>query len=76
MAKDNALRFSGASGRTPQAEARRYVYGVMCAMLEHELTPEARDGWMFGGIEHEPDQRRLQKALRAVIVELRKKSQR
>lgn len=68
------LHFSSVNGRRPQTEARRYVYGVLCAMLAHELTQEARDGWMFGGIEQEPDQRRLTKAIKAVIKECRRRA--
>lgn len=70
------LRFSGSTGRQPQAEARRYVYNVMCAMLANEFSPDQRDGWMFGGIEYEADLRRLKKALRAVMAELRRKADR
>ena len=69
-----ALRFAGVF-RRPSAEARSYVYGVLCAMLESELTPDQRDGWMFGGIEMEPDKRRLRTAIGLVMKELRRKAQ-
>jgi hypothetical protein len=68
------LIFNGESGMRPSAEARRYVYRVTTMMLDHELTD--RDGWMFGGIAHEADKRRLRKAIKDVIKELTKKSNR
>lgn len=69
------LKFNGGSGRKPQTEARRYVYGTLVVMLLHELRQrETGEGWMFGGIEHEPDQRRLIKALKAVREEMKRKA--
>lgn len=65
------LRFDGSSGRKPSAEARRYVYGILAAILEHELTDA--DGWVFGGIELDADRRRLVRAVRLVRDELRRK---
>jgi len=65
-------KFNGASGRKPQAEARRYVYAVLVAVLNNEFNE--RDGWMFGGIEDEFDRRRLTKAIKAVAVEMLRKS--
>ena len=62
------MRFTSNNGRTPQAEARRYVYALLVPMLEHELSDP--DGWMFGGIEEEPDKRRLTKAIKAVAAEM------
>lgn len=64
------LKFNSDAGRKPQTEARRYVYRVLGAMLDYELNPEERNGWMFGGIDQEPDQRRLRKAIEAVKKEL------
>lgn len=69
-----SLKFKGADGRKPSTEARRYVYALLVPMLEHELRDEARHGWMFGGIDEEPDKRRLRKAIKAVMVEMRKKA--
>ena len=66
------LKFSGASGQRPQTEARRYVYAVLSAMLDHELCEP--EGWMFGGIEQEPDERRVRKAIKAVRAEMLRKS--
>jgi hypothetical protein len=68
------VKFNGDSGRRPQAEARRYVYSVLATMLDHELSPEAYDGWIFGGIKFDPDKRRLRRAVKAVIVEMRRKA--
>lgn len=65
------LRFDGSSGRKPSTEARRYVYGIISAMLDHELTD--LDGWIFGGIEHEADRRRLSRAVRLVQLEMRRR---
>jgi hypothetical protein len=65
------LKFSGASGRRPQAEARSYVYSVIVAMLDNELGES--QGWMFGGIEEEPDERRVRKAVKAVRAEMLRK---
>ena len=66
------LKFNGSSGRRPSAEARSYVYAVLASALETDLgDPE---GWMRGGIEEEPDERRVFKAARAVIKELRRKA--
>ncbi len=68
-------RFNGQTGRKPQTEARRYVYGVLCAMLDSEFNdPDFHEGWMFGGIEHEPDRRRLTKAIKLVRAELARKA--
>jgi hypothetical protein len=68
----SGLEFKGDSGRKPQAEARRYVYRVISMILDYELTDS--DGWMFGGIEKEPDQSRLRKAIKAVRVEMLRKA--
>jgi alcohol dehydrogenase YqhD (iron-dependent ADH family) len=65
------LLFNGDDGRKPQTEARRYVYRILRTMLDHEL--QDRDGWMFGGVEREPDVRRLTKAVEAVKKELLRK---
>jgi len=68
------MKFTSEPGRTAQAKARRFVYAVLVPMLEHELgDPE---GWMFGGIEEEPDKRRLAKAIKALMVEMRRRASR
>lgn len=66
-----ALRFDGKSGRKPTAEARRYVYRVLAAVIETESRD--REGWFFGGIENECDQRRLRKVLPLVGAEMMRK---
>lgn len=68
------LKFDGASGLKPQTQARRYVYRIMVTMLENELESNERDGWMFGGIEQEPDVRRLTKAIKEVAAEMFRKA--
>ncbi len=67
-----SLKFQSSIGRRAQTEARRYVYAILVAMLEHEHSDP--DGWMFGGVENEVDQRRLHKAIRAVQKEMLRKS--
>jgi hypothetical protein len=66
------MKFNGSSGRKPQTEARRYVYAILVAVLEHEHHDP--DGWMFGGVEDSFDQRRLHKAINAVKAEMRRKA--
>jgi hypothetical protein len=67
-------RFTGSTGLQPQAEARRYVYGVLWAMLDNEHPGDG--GWIYGGIENEFDVRRLKKAVAAVQKELLRKRDR
>lgn len=74
--RESPLKFNGDFGRKPQAEARRYVYGVLVSMLANERRQgrENGEGWMFGGIEREEDRRRLHKALEAVEKEMERKA--
>lgn len=67
-----AIKFDGSSGRKPQTEARRYIYRVMAAAIQNEVTGD-RDGWIFGGMENESDRRRLLKAADKVYAELMRK---
>lgn len=67
-------RFDGSTGLQPQAEARRYVYGVLWAMLDNEHPGDG--GWIYGGIENKLDVRRLKKAVAAVQKELLRKRDR
>ena len=67
-------KFTGANGRKPSTEARRYVYAILVPMLQHELCDEAQ--WMFGGIDCEFDRRRLRIAIKKVIVEMERKAAR
>jgi hypothetical protein len=71
---DLEQKFTGNSGLNPQAEARRYVYGVLWAMLDNEHSGDG--GWIYGGIENEFDVRRLKKAVAAVQKELLRKRDR
>lgn len=69
------MKFNGSSGSKPQTEARKYVYNVLVQMLQQELSPDENEGWMFGGIYDEPDQRLLRKTIKAVMSEFRRKGQ-
>lgn len=66
------LKFSGASGLRPSAEARRYVYAVVAAALIADI--EDREGWVFAGLENDFDRRRAEKAARLVVKELLRKA--
>lgn len=68
------MKFDGASGMRPSAEARRYVYVVLSSALETDLGDP--QGWIFGGIDNEFDRRRAFAAARLVIRELRRKGRR
>lgn len=67
-------KFTGKSGIKPQAEARRYVYGIIWAMLNNEHPGD--DGWIYGGTENEFDVRRLKKAVASVKKEMIRKRDR
>jgi hypothetical protein len=69
------MMFTNSNGRKPQTEARKYVYNVLSQMLEHELSPDEDEGWMFGGIDDVFDRQRLRKAIKAIISELKRKGQ-
>ena len=66
--------FNGDSGRKPQAEARRWVYGVLGAIMDNAVE-RSENGWFSLGPEaNEFDRRRLKKALDAVRAEMFKKA--
>lgn len=65
------LQFSSEHGHTPSYEARHYIYRVLANALETDMTD--RDGWILGGIEEEPDRRRLHIQAKAVVKELMRK---
>jgi hypothetical protein len=67
-----ALLFNSENGRKPQTEARRYVYKIIASFIDNELTHEGAR-WFLDGVEQEPDQRRVRKALRAVRAEMLRK---
>lgn len=66
------LKFTNVGKRKPSTMARAYVYAITAAMLEAQYStePEATEGWMFGGIEHEPDRRRLLKEIKRLEKEM------
>ena len=72
FATELAMKFNGSSGRKPQTEARRYVYGVLATAIEND--GEDMRGWLFGGLEDEVDRRRVEKAAKAVVKEFRRKA--
>lgn len=65
------MRFDGSSGRRPVTEARRYIYNVLATAIGTDL--EDLEGWLLGGIDEESDRRRIRKAAKAVVAELRRK---
>lgn len=69
------LKFSGDGKTKPSTQARKYVYRVIGAMLDHQLSDntENREGWIFGGIDNEFDRRRLTAAIKRIQLEMYKK---
>jgi hypothetical protein len=65
------LQFNSERGHTPSYEARRYIYRVLASALENDMTDPA--GWILGGVEQEPDRRRLHIQAKRVIEELSRK---
>lgn len=65
------LRFNGDNGRKPTTEARRYIYRVLAASLEEDMKDY--QGWILGGIDQEPDRRRLHIVAKKVVAELLRK---
>lgn len=53
----------------PQAQARKYVYRIIGAILEN--SDERR--WFFDGVDDEFDRRRIRKAIDAVQKEMFRK---
>ena len=71
------LKFTSTNGNgRPSAQARRYVYGVLVAMLHSQLHhhPENVEGWMFGGIENDADRRRVKRAIERLQKEFSRKA--
>ena len=66
---ESPLKFSGASGRKPQTEARQYVLRCLATILAHDI--ENAD-WLNDDLDHEPDRRRALKAARSVHRMLRR----
>jgi hypothetical protein len=68
--------FDGSSGRKPQTEARRFVYGCLASILDNGQE-RGENGWFgLGPDGDEFDRRRLRKALDAVRAEMLKKQAR
>jgi len=68
--------FNGDSGRKPQAEARRFVYGTLAALLDNSQERGEEGRFALGPDGTEFDRRRLKKALDAVRNEMLKKAKR
>lgn len=68
------MKFDGSSGRRPSAEARRYIYAILVAMISNDM--EDPDGWIRGGIDCEFDTRRLKNEAKKVAREMRRKADR
>jgi hypothetical protein len=49
------------------------VYRVLAASIENDVGD--LEGWLLGGLEAEPDRRRVRKAAKAVVAELRRKGE-
>jgi hypothetical protein len=71
-------KFTGANGRKPSTEARRYVYRVLAQTLEYDLANGSE--WLTdaggGDTLDEFDRRRVVAAAKKVIVEMRRKAER
>jgi hypothetical protein len=66
-------KFDGSSGKRPSAEARRYVYDCFATTLAADL--DNGSGYIFEDDDlDEFDVRRIQKAVKLVIKELRRKT--
>ncbi len=73
--KDEAMgKFNGNSGRKPQTEARKWVYGVLAIILDSEDEQTGR--FDPGDDADEFDRRRIRKAVEAVKKEMTRKAAR
>lgn len=68
------LKFDGSSGRRPSAEARRYVLAVVATSIDNDLGD--REGWLLGGLEEEPDRRRVRNEAKKMIARLQREAKR
>ncbi len=69
-------KFTGANGRKPSTEARRYVYAILAQTLEADLSNGSEwlsDARGDNGLD-EFDRRRVVAAVKKVIVEMRRKA--
>lgn len=73
------LRFSGANGRKPSAQARRYIYERLAVMLKEDMyqhpSPEG-GSFVLRHINNEFDVRRIRNEAQKVISELHRKANR
>lgn len=67
------LKFNSANGMKPSAEARRYVYRCLDAILANAENDEG-DDLFFGGVEVDADIRRLRIAIKKVRAEMQRKA--
>ena len=75
----NDRRFDGKNGRTPSAQARRYIYERLAVMLKADMYQHpAPDGGSFvlKHISNEVDERRVRREAQKVISELHRKANR
>ncbi len=40
------------------------MFNVLASVIDHELSEDGADGWMFGGVDNEFDRRRLTNELK------------
>jgi hypothetical protein len=64
-------KFDGSSGKKPSAEARRYVYAILAAMIDNDMSDTGQ--WFFGGLDNEVDRRRVRRAVKLVEAEMIRK---
>ena len=67
------MKFNGASGRKPSAEARRYIYRMLAMSLEEKLSDGTGNPYDDDGLD-ELDRRRIQRVGDLVVRELRRKA--
>ncbi len=71
------LRFDGKNGRTPSAQARRYIYERLAVMLKEDMyqhPPPDGGSFVLRHIDNEFDERRVRKEAQKVISELHRKA--
>lgn len=68
------LLFRGTNGHKPTTQARKYIYRILATALETDMTDP--EGWVLGGVEQEPDRRRLHIVAKKVVAELQRKGNR
>jgi hypothetical protein len=66
--------FEGKDGRTPEEEAKRYIYAVLASSLMEDLNDLG--GWVFGGMDNKADRALAREAAKVVLKSLRRNSKR